>query len=198
MTGGAARKPSSRSTVSPALRQGSSESAASSAGLGPVHAVAMSQVSGSNSLKPKSMLRARIRDWSRTFAEAARHADERDEKIGRKTPVRRFAQNVQAIADLCFLEVAEIGVEALQVGLVVAGEACIEVEAAAAREVEDVPLQRIAAAAVEAGCQVVFVDQRLEVLQRPIGLGAGERWREVVDDDGRSPALGLGALRRDR
>ena len=52
----------------------------------------------------------------------------------------------------------------------------------------------VAAAAVEAGGEVVFVDQRFEVLQRPIGLGAGQRRREVVDDDGRGAALGLRAF----
>ena len=37
---------------------------------------------------------------------------------------------MQAVADLRFLEIAEIGIELLQIAVVVAGEAGVEIEAA--------------------------------------------------------------------
>ena len=47
-----------------------------------------------------------------------------------------------------------------------------------------------------AGGVVIFVDQRLEVLQRTVALGAGQRRRQVIDDDGADAALGLRSLAR--
>ena len=41
---------------------------------------------------------------------------------------------------------------------------------------------------------VVFVDQRFEVLQRAVALGAGQRRRQVIDDHRDGAALGLRAL----
>ena len=42
--------------------------------------------------------------------------------------------------------------------------------------------------------RVIFVEQRLEVLQRPIGLGARQRRHQMVDDHRAGAALGLRAL----
>ena len=55
-------------------------------------------------------------------------------------------------------------------------------------------LRAASAAAVEAGGEIVFVDQRFQVLQRAIGFGAGQRRRQMIDDHRRGAALGLGAL----
>ena len=107
-------------------------------GLAPVHGAAISQVSGSKPLKPKSCGEGADQRLVAAFAQAARHAGERDEQIGFEAAFGRCAEDVQAVADLRFLEVAEIGIEALQVLVVIAGEARIEVEAGGSREVENV------------------------------------------------------------
>ena len=49
------------------------------------------------------------------FAQAARHARQGHEQIGLEPAFGRRAEDVQAVADLGFLEVAEVGIEALQV-----------------------------------------------------------------------------------
>ncbi len=59
---------------------------------------------------------------------------------------------------------------------------------------EDLALQIVATAAVDAGGKVIFVDQRLELGKARMGLGAGHRRHQMVDDDGRSATLGLRAL----
>jgi len=105
---------------------------------------------------------------------------------------------VQTVADLHFLEVAEIGVEFFERGLLrlVADNAGVLVEADIGDEVEDLSLEQFQPTWIAARGLVIFVDQRLQVLQRPVALGARQRWGQVVDDDRGCPALGLGALAR--
>ncbi len=107
-----------------------------------------------------------------------------------------MAQDVEPVPDLRLFQIAEIGIEALEVLILVAGEARIDIEARGFREIEDVAAQAVAAAAVQAGGQVVFIDQGFEILERPVGLGAGQGRRQVVDDDGAGAALGLRAFAR--
>ena len=57
-------------------------------------------------------------------------------------------------------------------------------------------LSAASTAAVEAGGEIIFIDQRLEILERPVGLGAGQRRRQVIDDHSRGAPLGLGAFAR--
>ena len=101
---------------------------------------------------------------------------------------------MQAIADLGFLEIAEIGIEFREIAVVIAGEARVEVKPVAAGEIENVLLEGGEPAAVKAGGEIIFVDQRFQILQRPIGFSPGERRGEVVDDHRRGAALGLGAF----
>ena len=55
-------------------------------------------------------------------------------------------------------------------------------------------LQRREPAAVEAGGEIVLIDQRFEILERSIGLGPRQRRRQMIDDDGRGAPLGLRAF----
>ena len=130
------------------------------------------------------------------LAKTARHAGERHGQVGEHPPRRRYAENVQAVADLHFLEVAEIGVELFQrlllrLALLDAG---IAVEADIGDEIEDLLAQQLQAARIDAGGFVILVDQRFQILERPIALRPRQRRRQVADDDGGRPALGLAAL----
>ena len=61
---------------------------------------------------------------------------------------------------------------------------------------EDLVAQIGDAPRVDAGRLVIFVDQTLQLGQRPVGFGAGQRRRQMIDDHrGRAP-LGLAALAR--
>ncbi len=108
----------------------------------------------------------------------------------------RLAEDMEAIADLGLLQVAEEVVDLDESRRLVLGQADIGIEPAVAGEVENAALEIGEAAPVHAGGGIVFVEQRFEVFQGPIGLGAGERGHEVIDDDGAGAALGLGALAR--
>ena len=103
---------------------------------------------------------------------------------------------MQAVADLHFLELTKVVVELGKrrvLGLVL-GDAAVQIQADAPREIEDLARQHPKPARVHPRRLVIFVDQLFEVAQRPVGLGAGQRRRQMVDDRRRRPALGLGAL----
>ena len=101
---------------------------------------------------------------------------------------------MEAVADLRFLEVAQEIVDLLERLGLVRRQADILGDPRIAREVEDAAAQAREAAPVHAACRVVLVQQRLEVFERTIGLGARQRRHEVVDDDGAGAALGLRTL----
>ncbi len=126
---------------------------------------------------------------------AARHAGQGDDEVALEAAGGGLAEDVEAVADLGFLQVAEEGVDACRrLSVSSADEADVAVEAGVAGEIEDALAQVGEAAAVHAGGGVVLVEQRLEVLERTIGFGAGERRDEVIDDHRAGAALGLGAL----
>jgi hypothetical protein len=62
--------------------------------------------------------------------------------------------------------------------------------------VEDVALQLAGTARIEQLRFVVLVGQQLQIAQRAVGFGAGQRRHQVVDDHRLGAALGLGALAR--
>ncbi len=106
----------------------------------------------------------------------------------------RLAEDMQAIADLRLFQLAEIGVELRQIALGLAGKPCIHGKAGHIRERQDLAAQVVDAAGIDAGGLVIFIDQRLEIAQRAIAFGAGERRGQVIDDDNLRAALGLRAL----
>src|SRR3546814_16165985 len=109
---------------------------------------------------------------------------------------RRRAEDVQAVADLQLLQLAEVIVELAErrLRIVGLGDAAVLVEAAGRRELEDLRAQHLQAARIEAGGVVILVDQALELGERAVDLSAGQRRRQVIDDDRLGTTLGLGAF----
>ena len=103
---------------------------------------------------------------------------------------------MQAVPDLHFLQLAQIIVELgdrLGPGLAFA-DAAILIEAGLLAQLHDVVLEDLEAAGVEVLGFVIFIDQLLEIAQRPVAFGARQRRRQMIDDHGAHAALGLGAF----
>lgn len=101
---------------------------------------------------------------------------------------------MQTVANLQFLQFAQVVVDGRKRIIIVSVGPGIAVEAVAARQIENVPPQAVEAARVHPGGEVVFVHQRLKLLERAIGLGAGQGRGEVVDHHRADPAFGLRAF----
>lgn len=107
---------------------------------------------------------------------------------------------MQAVADLRFLEIAQVGVQPWQperrIGFAFQWSVQLQlaVDLGLAHQAQDVPLQLPGAARVEQLGLVILVGQQLQVTQRAIGFGAGQGRHQVIDDHRLGPALGLGAL----
>ncbi len=128
----------------------------------------------------------------------ARHPGQGHQQVRQQATLGRDPQNVQAVADLHFLELTQIIVELGQLvaGGIVRRHAAVGADARGGAEREDIRFQHLQAAAVDPGGLVIFIDQRLQVLQGSVAFGAGQGRGQMVDDDGGGPALGLGALAR--
>ena len=128
------------------------------------------------------------------LAIAARNPQQRQQGIQAQSPARRFAEHMQ-VADLRLLQVAEIGVQLRQptVRIVAELQADLAVETVVAQEDENLAAQLFGAARVEQRGIVELVGQALQVAQRAVALGAGQRRHQVVDDHRLGAALGLGA-----
>jgi hypothetical protein len=127
---------------------------------------------------------------------ATRNAGQRDDQVALQAAGGGLAEDVEAIADLGLLEVAKEGVDPLQGFKLIGHEADVAIEPDIAREIEDALAQAREAAAVHPRSGIVLVEQRLEVLERSIGFGAGERRHQMIDDHRAGTTLGLGALAR--
>ena len=103
------------------------------------------------------------------LAAAARQARQGHQQVGELLAFRRDAEDVQSVADLQLLQFAQVVVELAErrIGIVAAGHAAVLVEAGRGRQFEDAVAQQAAAARIEAGSFVIFVDQLLEIAQRP-------------------------------
>ncbi|CAM5741350.1 hypothetical protein SHIRM173S_08738 [Streptomyces hirsutus] len=111
------------------------------------------------------------------------------------------AQDMEAVADLGVLDLAEPAVdvqeevvEAVVVGAVV--EAEVVVEAGGLDEGPDLGADRRELRRVHGGDLGVLVEELFQARDVAVGVGAGHRGDEVVDEGGVDPALGLGALAR--
>ena len=120
------------------------------------------------------------------LARAPRHPHQGDQEIAQLIARGRRAEHVQAVSDLQLLQLAEMVVELGQrlPGAVVRVDAEVAIQAEAPAQRQDLVAQPGRAARVDAGGLVVFVDQALELAERPIGLGAGQA---VASGDRRSP-----------
>ena len=121
------------------------------------------------------------------------------QRVQAQPTLGRLAEHMQTIADLRFLEVAQVGVQAWQPdGCIVKlpFELQFPVDVVRPDQFEDVALQLTGAARIEQLCFVEFVGQLLQVAQRAIGLGAGQRRHQVIDDHGLRASLGLRTLTR--
>ena len=132
---------SSRSTVSPLLRHGSVVRACRSFGLRASPRLAHVAGQRIEIAEAEIVARARISDWSPPSPRPRGTRVRATSRSVSRRPSGELPKDVQAVADLGFLQVAEIGVEPLQVAVVIAGEAGVEIEARGSGEVEDVALQ---------------------------------------------------------
>ena len=64
------------------------------------------------------------------------------------------------------------------------------------RQFDDLLAEQFQSARINASRLVIFVDELFQVPQGPIAFGAGQRRRQMVDDDGGCAPLGLRALAR--
>ncbi len=103
---------------------------------------------------------------------------------------------MQPVADLHLLQLAEIGIELAErpVRCLADGDAAILVESGGADEFDDLRRERLEAARIAARGREIFVDQALELGDAAIALGARQRRRQMIDDDGLGAPLRLGAL----
>ena len=185
---------SRRSTVSPQVRHGAG--AASAPGRGALPAV--SQVRGQGVEVPQFQIGGecpRQRGVAR-LGVAARQPDHRHQEVVQRLSFRRPAEHVQAAADLHLLQLAQVVVQLGERGVVVVVglDAAVPVESDVGGQGQDLLAQHPESARVHAGGLEVLVDEQLQLRERSVGLGPGERRGEVVDDDRLRPALGLGAL----
>lgn len=94
----------------------------------------------------------------------------------------RLAKHVQAIANLRFLEVAQVGVQAWQPHRSIfqlAFELQFAVDVVGLDQFEDIALKLAGASRVEQLRFVEFVGQPLEMAQRAVGFGPGQRRHQV-------------------
>ena len=127
---------------------------------------------------------------------AAGQARERRQQVRARGAGGRFAEDMQAVADLHFLELAQVVVDPRErlVGAVACGDAAVAVEAEAPREVEDFAAEQRQPARVDPRGLVILVDKPFQFRQRAVALGAGHGRGEVVDDDCCGAAFGLASL----
>ncbi len=131
-----------------------------------------------------------------SFALPARQAREGHQQCIQHGAFRCLAEDVQAVADLRLLQLAQMIVELGQcrIGVVAGQHAAIGGKPARQREIEDLALQIHAAARIDLARLEIFIDQPLEIAQRAVAFGAGQRRRHVIDDHRLGAALGLRAF----
>ena len=107
---------------------------------------------------------------------------------------------MQAVADLEFLEFAQVVVEfperlvLLFAPFYLRRHAAVGTDPRRLAQGEDLLLQHLEAARVDPGGLVVLVDQLFEITQRAVTLGPSQRRGQVVDNHRLGAALGLGTL----
>ena len=110
-----------------------------------------------------------------------------------------LAKDMQAIADLRFFDFTQVGIQALQQGLLLAvvgglGKTQLGVQAVCQHLLQNADAQQLGAARVQRQGFVILVHAAFELLQGAVGFGPGHGGHQVVDDDGLRATLGLRAL----
>jgi hypothetical protein len=128
----------------------------------------------------------------------AEHCEDQVDVVGAG---RRVAEDVQAVADLGVLDLAEPTVDVQQevveaVVLGTVGEAQVVVELGGLDEGPDLGADRRELRRVHRADLGVLVEELLQARDVAVGVRAGHRRHEVVDEGGVDAALGLGALAR--
>ena len=127
-----------------------------------------------------------------------RHPRKRDQRLCALPSGRPLAEHMQTIADLQFLQVADVRIElskrAARLALEIKPE--VLVEAVPLREVGNLGSDQLRAARIARFGRGIFVDQRFERRRWAVALGARHRRHQMVHDDSRRPPLGLRALAR--
>ena len=142
------------------------------------------------------VVRQRAQQRGLAGAGSAHAPRDRAQKLVAALGLRRFAEDVEAVADLHLLDFAEITIElAERVAAAVCGVyAAILVEPDGGGKLQDARAQGRAAARIDGSRVEELVHQPLQLLQRAVAAGAGQRRRQVIDDHRRPPPLGLAAL----
>ncbi len=109
---------------------------------------------------------------------------------------RAFAQDMEPVADLQFLQLAEEPVELFERArqILAGGDAAIPVDPGGAGALEDLGGERRDAARVAARGLVILVDQALQLGLRAIAAGPRQGRGQMVDDDRLRAPLGLAPL----
>ena len=149
-------------------------------------------------LEPEIPREGALQRCRAAFVRPTRHAGEGHQEIGQLLTRRAASQDVQAVSDLQLLDVAEMSVER---GQPVSQGCCrvdpqIRIEAERGGAIQDLTGQVVEAARIEALGHRVLVEKLLQLAERAIALGAGERRCQVIHDHGTRPPLCLRAFAR--
>ena len=126
----------------------------------------------------------------------ARQTRESDQQRIAQTTHRAFAEDVQPVADLHFLQFAQVIIELGErfIRRFLRVDPAIEIEPRRTRQFHDLVAEQVDPARINPGGLVIFVDQPLQIGERAIGFGAGQRRGQVIDDHGGRTAFRLRAF----
>src|SRR5438270_5235091 len=110
--------------------------------------------------------------------------------------LRAPAEDVEPVADLQFLQLAQKPVELAQGNgrSLAGGDAAIAVEPGGAGLFEDRRSKHSDAPCIAEGGLVIFVDQALQLREETIAPSTGQRRRQMIDDHSLSPPFRLRPL----
>ncbi len=138
----------------------------------------------------------------RAMPVTARNAQQGQQGVDAQATLRRLTEDMQAIANLRFLQVTQVSVQTWQperrvgIAVEVLAQRQFAVDMGFTDQFENVTLQLARAARIEHLRFIEFVGEQLQIAQRAVGLRAGQRRHQVIDDDRLSAPLGLCALAR--
>ena len=120
----------------------------------------------------------------------------RHQKVIHQATVRRLPEDMQAITDLQFLQVAQESIEFLQRQILVIGvfNAGIGANSRVVCQIQNACFQKPQATRIMPHSFIIFVNEALQILHRTMRLGTCQGRCQMIDDDRRSPTLGLRPL----
>ena len=128
-------------------------------------------------------------------------ACQRQQGIALQSVLRRAAEDMQPIAYLAFLELAQIGIGLVEQELLVlfrsrCGQPQVLVQVVGHDVLQNLLAQQLGTPPVQRHRFVVLVHHALQITCRAIAFGPRQRRHQMVDDDGLGTALGLRSLTR--